>query len=152
MKNKISLALALALFGLGFLPCSASAADITECGASQGWSYYFPSGGLAGEMTKDGLTNGRILLTITGDDADIIYKDVAGTRSAVADGGKTFTQGSLKLGYIQVFVLYPGHLLLEHYLFQLDSKGTGSVAWGQSAGARPLVNKASLFVAQCKKP
>ena len=151
MKSKIGLALALALFALGFLPSNASAADITECGGSQGWSYYFPNGRAAGEMTKDGLTNGRILLTITGDDADIIYKDVAGTRSAVADGGKVFTQGSLELGYIQVIILYPG-LNLGHYLFQLDSKGTGSVAWGQSAGARPLLNKASLFVAQCKKP
>ncbi len=150
MKSKIGLALAFALFALGIN--QANAADITECGGSQGWSYYFPSGRLAGEMTKDGLSKGRILLTITGDDADIIYKDAAGTRSAVSDGGKVFTQGSLKLGYIQVIILYSGHLTLEHYLFQLDSKGNGSVAWGQSAGARPLVNKASLFVAQCKKP
>ena len=152
MKSKISLALALALFALGFLPSNASAADITQCGGSQGWSYYFPNGRSAGEMTKDGLTNGRILLTITGDDADIIYKDAAGTRSAAADGAKVSTQGSLKLGYIQVIVLYSASLTLVHYLFQLDSKGNGSVAWGQSAGARPFLNKASLFVAQCKKP
>lgn len=85
-----------------------------------------------------------------GDKPDIVTTDVAGTRSSRADGALAMFVPGTKSGFKVVLLVYPVGVV-EHFLFQLDRAGNGTVAWGTVRGAG-LLQKSSLFVATCRAP
>lgn len=128
------------------------AATITRCGESQGYGWYFAGPVVPSNKAgwqKDGITGGDLTLIFDGDQPDIVYTDAAGTRSARASGATALSINGAA-GYRLIVVLYPAGAI-EHYLFNLDAKGNGTVVWGTARSAGPI-QKSSLFVAKCRAP
>ena len=146
----VAVATALVLVSLAV---SARAEIIARCGASSGQGWYF-AGPLVpqGESgwSEDALSKGGFLLIMDGDEPDIVTTDVAGTRSSRADGAHVMFVPGTKSGFRVVLLVYPAGTV-EHFLFQLDRAGNGTVAWGTVRGAG-LLQKSSLFVAKCRAP
>jgi hypothetical protein len=145
----VAIGVVLALVSLAV---SVRAETITRCGASSGQGWYFAGPfvpqGEAG-WTDDAISKGGFLLIVDGAEPDIITTDVAGTRSSRADGAHVMFVPGTKSGFRMVLVVYSG--AVEHFLFQLDRAGNGTVAWGTVRGAG-LLQKSSLFVAKCHAP
>lgn len=136
---------------------TASAMVVTRCGSSFGYAWFFegpfvpPSEAGWGE---DQISDGQITLTRDGDQWDIIYTDVTGTRSARADQGQVFYLGDGGTpGFHSVLIAYSGvgAGTVEHYLFKLNPDGRGEVAFSTM---RPggLIQKASILRAECGSP
>ena len=147
----VAIGVALVLVSLAV---SVRAETITRCGASLGYGYYFVGRFVPQNKAgwdEDAVSKGGFLLIVdAGDEPDIITTDVAGTRSSRADGALiTFIPGT-KSGFKMVLLVYPTGVV-EHFLFQLDRAGNGSVAWGTVRGAG-MLQKSSLFVAKCRAP
>jgi hypothetical protein len=127
---------------------------LTECGRSDGYAYYFTGGLVAagkGGWQKDGIDGGRIILNYTGNEVDLLIKNATGTaRSVKQDGGKLILRNSNN-GLIALTVFYDVGTLTEDFVFQLDDRGNGTVAWTaiRTAGN---INKMALFTAQCRGP
>jgi hypothetical protein len=127
---------------------------LTECGRSDGYAYYFPGGLVPADksgLRKDGIDGGRIILDYTGDEVDLLIKNATGTTKSVKqDGGKLILRNSNN-GLIAMTVIYEVGTLTEDYVFQLDDRGNGTVAWTaiRTAGN---INKMALFTAQCRSP
>ena len=150
MKLKtVAIGVALALVSLAV---SVRAETITRCGASSGQGWYFAGPfvpqGEAG-WTRDAMSTGEFLLIVDGAEPDIITTDGAGTRSSRADGAHVMFVPDTKSGFKLVLLVYPG--TVEHFLFQLDRAGNGTVAWGTVVAAG-LLQKSILFVAKCRAP
>jgi hypothetical protein len=127
---------------------------LTECGRSDGYAYYFTGGLISpgkGGWQKDGIDGGRIILNYNGSEVDLLIKDKTGTtRSVKQDGGKLILRNSNN-GLIALTVFYAVGTLTENYVFQVDDRGNGTVAWTaiRTAGN---INKMALFTAQCRPP
>ncbi len=131
---------------------SARAEIITRCGASSGQGWYFASPFVPQDevgWNEDAISKGGFLLIVDNDKPDIVTTDVAGTRSSRADGAHVMFVAGTKSGFKLVLLVYAG--TVEHFLFQLDRAGNGTVAWGTVRGSG-LLQKSSLFVANCRAP
>jgi hypothetical protein len=98
---------------------------LTECGRSDGYAYYFTGGLITagkGGWQKDGITDGRIILNYNGSDVDLL-----------------------------ITVFYEVGTLTEDYVFQVDDRGNGTVAW-TSVRTAGTINKMWLMTAQCRSP
>ncbi len=125
---------------------------ITRCGASSGQGWYFAGPVVPQDeagWNKDAISKGGFLLIVDNDKPDIVTTDVAGTRSSRADGAHVMFVPGTKSGFRVVLLVYSG--VVEHFLFQLDRVGNGTVAWGTVRGGG-LLQKSSLFVATCRAP
>src|SRR5262245_58531689 len=128
---------------------SAQQKTVTECGRSDGYSYYF-SGGLIpadkGGWKKDGIDGGRIILNLINGEIDLLVKNVTGSTSSVkdVDGGKIIPRQTNSNGLIAVTVFYENGGTTEDYVFQLDNRGDGTVAWTVLRTAT-AINKMSLM-------
>lgn len=71
-------------------------------------------------------------------------------RSSRADGALAIFVPGTKSGFKLVLLVYPAGTV-EHFLFQLDRAGNGTVAWGTVRGSG-MLQKSSLFVAKCRAP
>ncbi len=132
---------------------SALADTITRCGASSGQGWYFASPFVPQDevgWNEDAISKGGFLLIVDNDKPDIVTTDVAGTRSSRADGALAIFVPGTKSGFKLVLLVYPAGTV-EHFLFQLDRAGNGTVAWGTVRGGG-LFQKSSLFVAKCRAP
>ncbi len=128
------------------------AETITRCGASSGHGYYFVGRFVPQDKagwTEDAITKGEFLLIVDGDKPDIVVTDVAGTRSSRADGAFAMFVSGTKSGFKMVLLVYAG--TVEHFLFQLDRAGNGTVAWGTVRGGG-LLQKSSVCVATSSAP
>jgi hypothetical protein len=130
------------------------AQTLTECGASDGYAYYFV-GGLVpadkGGWKKDGVDGGRIILNSINGEIDLLIKNATGTTASVKqDGGKIFARQTNN-DLIALTVFFGTGAVTEDYVFQLDSRGDGTVAWTaiRTAGK---INKVSVMTAQCRGP
>ncbi len=131
----------------------ARAEIITRCGASSGQGWYFASPFVPQDevgWNEDAISKGGFLLIVDNDKPDIVTTDVAGTRSSRADGAHVMFVPGTKSGFRVVLLVYPAGTV-EHFLFQLDRAGNGTVAWGTVRGGG-LFQKSSLFVAKCRAP
>jgi hypothetical protein len=133
------------------------AQTLTECGKSDGYAYYFV-GGLVpagkGGWQKDGIDGGRIILNYINGEIDLLIKSAPGTTASVKqDGGKIFVrQTNNDLIALTVLYEYEGKTVTtEDYVFQLDNRGNGTVAWTGIRTAA-IINKMSLMTAQCRGP
>jgi hypothetical protein len=132
------------------------AQTLTECGKSDGYAYYF-SGGFVpadkGGWKKDGIDGGRIILNYINGEVDLLIKNATGsTISVKQDGGKIFPRKTTS-GLIALTVIYEGEsATTEDYVFQIDNRGDGTVAWMAIRTASSKINKMSLMTAQCRGP
>ena len=151
--NGVSVAFALPTL---LIVQDAAAKIITQCGASEGYGYYF-DGSLIDPKDagwqKDGVEDGgfQLIADDDGSNPDIILTDIIGTRSAKGDGANVSHIPGGQPGFYQVLTVYPGSGTLEHYLFHLDAAGNGTVVWGtmRSGG---VIQKGSLFSSKCRAP
>lgn len=147
------LQLSVILFVVAALPAHANI--ITKCGASEGFSYFFktPLTGDKYGWQKDGISKGQIQLFQSGKDYDIMYTDAdGGTTSYRADGFTVIAIPQADDGFITLLLLHPTTGVFEHYLFQLDKQGNGTVIWGSVKGGNVIFPKSSLFQADCRTP
>jgi len=134
----------------------AGAQTLTECGASDGYAYYF-SGRLVppdkSGWQKDGIDGGRIILNKVNGELDLLIKDATGsTRSVKQDGGKIFPRKTT-FDLIALTVFYEvGTDTTEEYVFQLDNRGDGTVVSTLVRPAGTRVSKMSLMTARCRGP
>jgi hypothetical protein len=133
----------------------AAAKIITQCGASEGYAYFF-EGGLIAEKDagwqKDGISGGgfQFISADDGSDPDIIITDVIGTRTRADGANVTLVPGSGR-GFYLVLSIYPSTGTVDHYLFRLDDQGHGRVAWGTTRSGA-VFNKSSLMISKCSAP
>jgi len=130
------------------------AAIITECGSSKGYGYYFEGeavpGGRAG-WREDGISDGEIQLIQSGKQLDIKFTGARGTQSKKAQGFQVFSVPQPKPGFMLVAAIHQKGVL-EHYLFQLDALGNGTVVWGSLKGSGWPVQKSAIYEATCRSP
>ena len=123
---------------------------VTVCGASKGYSFFFPGHLVPNDQSgwhEDQVSPGKIILTVEGDNIDVIFSDAQGTKSAHSQGGIVkFMPGSAD-GFFGIMVFYSAGAM-EHYIFQIDKTGKGVVAWGTSRYGG-VIQKSTLFTAAC---
>lgn len=129
--RRLSIAFAVSF---AWIPIANSAEVVFECGASEGWSYFFEDPRFpetdVGWQT-DQISTGQILLLKEGTEYEIAFGDAIGAQTVGAQGGEVLPlAGSGDLSnYIALLVIYPGPYF-EHYLFRRDLSGEGEVVWG----------------------
>jgi hypothetical protein len=133
----------------------ACAQTLTECGRSDGYAYYFVGGLVPVDKSgwrKDGIDGGRIILNYINGEVDLLIKNATGSTTSVKqDGGKIILRKATN-NLIRITVFYEGGTeTTEDYVFQLDDKGDGTVAWAAIRTAGRL-NKMSLMTAECRGP
>jgi len=138
---------------LVMLATSARAEIITRCGASTGYGYYFT--GTVVPQSKAGwskaeISKGEILLILAGDQPDIVFTDATGGTQSARSAGAEVMFLPAATGFKLVLLVYPKGAV-DHYLFQLDHAGNGTVAWG-NVKAGGLLQTSSLYVAKCLAP
>jgi hypothetical protein len=133
----------------------AKAEIVTRCGASNGMGYRL-SNGMIPENEKgwqnEEITEGDMLLEIFSKDKEeqynILYRDAISWKSQVEDGFSIFAFHDINLLIISI---NPKTAVLQHYVFELDDKGNGQVAWGTARAGMPFP-KSSLMAAKCVAP
>jgi hypothetical protein len=135
------------LLFLLFQTTAARAEDITRCGASTGWGYYSGEG-----FVQDQISQGGFLFTRTGEIFDIIISDVAGTRSATADGSQIFSMGDPSFGEFQLIAVSPAPIgtNIETFNVRVDAGGNGEVVWTSLRSG--LLRGGKVMVATCSAP
>jgi len=133
---------------------AAQAAIITKCGASKGYAYYF--GGQAVPPGKagwreDGISDGEFELVQSGKELDIVFTDSRGTQSKKVQGFQVFSVPQRKPGFMLVVAIH-SRGVVEHYLFQLDALGAGSVVWGSLKGSGWPIQKSAIYKSTCSSP
>jgi hypothetical protein len=144
----------IAVVVLLMLCAGVRAQTLTECGRSDGYAYYF-SGGLVpadkGGWKKDGIDGGRIILNYINGEVDLLIKNATGTTASVKqDGGKIFPRQTNN-DLIALTVIYEVGAVSEHFVFQLDDRGDGTVV-STAIRTAGKINKMSLMTAQCSGP
>ena len=116
---------------------------ITRCREAQGHAFYFKHGG----WTTDAIT-GYELLLIVGEDPDIIYKDVTGGITSLSATANLMFLPSAADFYVALAVHADG--TVEHYTFELDDTGRGTVVAGviRTTG----MPKSSIMSSVCESP
>jgi hypothetical protein len=126
---------------------------MASCGASDGQAYY-PKFGLAAlskdhraEWTSDTIGNGRISLSETDGEFDILVSDTVGGRvfSSRQEGAKVIVT-DLGDKSISLLVAYP--LLVETYTFFRNAEGQAEVMWTSNKWGTPIP-KVGAYRAAC---
>lgn len=149
--DRLRAALVLATLAATGTICSAQAKFV--CAESNGRAY-FPQQGLVpankAGFFDDGIKGGRLTLSGSGNDWDILFTDISGrVTSTVRDGGTVIVLHDTGIS-MTLAVLYPGGLS-ESYLFHKLGDGTAEVVWTQlKSGTTTLIEKGALYRAQCK--
>lgn len=131
---------------------AASSASLTECGASDGYAYYFAGGVVRADeagLKKDGV-DGRIFLNVTNDKIELLMKDATGATASTSEMGGKLVKLRSSENLIALMVEYEH--ATDTYIFQLDSNGDGAVAWSTVRTDSILANKISLMKARCRNP
>ena len=137
------------------LPTSVAANIVTRCGASKGYAHYFEGALVSRDKagwTDDGISSGSLQLVRDGDAFDIIVTDAAGTKSLRADGFQVLNVPQPKPDFVAVLSIHRTTGVVEHFLFQLDGQGRGTVVWGSIKGSGATLQKSSLLKATCNSP
>lgn len=138
---------------LAGLAVQAQAETVTVCGASKGQSYFFQ--GLLNTSPgwkDDGISNGKIELVRDRGNIDIFYADTVGSRSMRADGFEILAIPQPTPEFVMVVAINLTTGIVEHYLFQLDRAGNGTVLWGSIKGGGAPIAKSGLYRSECRHP
>lgn len=133
---------------------ASQSAIITKCGSSKGYAYYF--GGQAVPPGKagwqeDGISGGEFQLIQDGKALDIVFTDPRGTKSRKGQGFQVFSVPQREPGFMLVVAIH-SRGVVEHYLYQLDTLGNGSVVWGSLKGGGWPIQKSAIYKATCRSP
>ena len=126
-------------------PLSVRAQILAQCGKIPGHAYYLPIGNKEGEWIRDRAKNSNFSLSLKGKEADILWKDRTGLRSASSDGGKVYAQG-FSDGVVTLYVNYEKTSLSEIWTFNLTKKEM----YYSSHRIVGLAPKVALYKASCK--
>lgn len=131
----------------------AHAAVVTRCGGSAGVAYEFPGlSDRASGWQKDSIRKGGIQLIVSGTEADVVYTDGSGgTKSAKGDGFLVMPVPQPNSTRRLILGIHPDTGVVEHWLFDLDGSGNGTVVWGTIRGGT-MFPKSSLMKADCFGP
>ncbi len=127
---------------------------IARCGASAGYSVFLESALMPKAQAgwaKDGIAKGALQLVRDGTQFDVVYTDIASTRSARSDGFEIFRMPSTPANRYLLIGINPSSGVMEHWLFNLDGQGRGKVIWGTVRGGTAFP-KSSLMEAACGAP
>lgn len=131
-----------------FAPTVSAESISVQCGASEGYSYYF-AGGLVPEskagFTEDSISNGKVTLLLTDSgEGDILFVDATGQlNSATAQGAKVlFLNASKGMNWL---LLHPDGTI-ENYALNL---ATMKVAGWRNTVGNENVAKNSLLISDC---
>jgi hypothetical protein len=143
----------LAGAALVLAPASADAKTLTQCGTSEGYTYFLP-GGLTparkAGFTADTINDGAITLNLHNDEIDLIVKNAKlGETTSVRQSGAEVIVLPADKGLFNVMTLFKGGQGVEHYLFQLDERGNGSVVYTAVRAGSPLP-QVSVMRAWCR--
>ena len=121
-----------------------------QCGASEGWSYYFAGGLVSDEksgFSKDAITGGKTTLVVDGDgNGDVLFIDATGSLgSAKEQGGEVIVLDANDTAGMNWLLMYPGGVL-ENYALNLATMKVA--AWRNTVG-NLTVAKNSLLIADC---
>ena len=129
---------------------AAGAETVATCGASKGYGYYLPKGGIPADeagWTEDTISSGTFQLIKAGEEWDIIITNTrGGTFSARADGAHVVGHMT-KDGDVVVHLLY--ERLTETYVFWLSLKEP--VATFSQAKHSTPVPKHSVLLSKCRR-
>ena len=134
---------------------AANAEVVTRCGASAGYAYY-PESALVPKdkagWRRDTVAGGSLQLIRDGANFDVVYTDSSGgTRSARSDGFQVFPVPGTPPTRHLLLGVHPTSGVVEHWLFDIDAAGRGSVIWGTVRGGTKLP-KSGLMEARCNGP
>ena len=132
----------------------ANASIVAKCGPSKGHAYYFSAPLLPKNGTgwqQDGISKGAILLMRDGAEYDVVITDTAGTRSLKADGFQIVDLGH-RAPFLVLLAIHPNTRVVEHYMFQLQEDGSGTVVWGVLKGSGVGFPKSSIYESTCNGP
>ncbi|MDB2512322.1 DUF2011 domain-containing protein [Luminiphilus sp.] len=134
-----------------FSALSVSAEPVSiQCGASEGWSYYFAGGLVSDEksgFSKDAITGGKTTLVVDDDgNGDVLFVDSTGSLgSAKQQGGEVIVLNANDTAGMNWLLMYPGGVI-ENYALNLSTMKVA--AWRNTVG-NLAVAKNSLLVADC---
>ena len=129
-----------------FIGGEAIGETVISCGASKGYSFFLQNSSLDYDAgwSEDGISNGKIILVKEGEDFDILFDDIIGGYGYREDGADVFMLG-LQNGKITILIVHYNYSDL--YTFDLLNN---EVVWASQKIAPHLVNKGSLFRADCE--
>ena len=121
-----------------------------QCGASEGWSYYFEGGLVSDEkagFTKDAITGEKTTLVVDDEgNGDVLFIDATGgLGSAKEQGGNVIVLNANDTAGMNWLLMYPDGVL-ENYALNLATMKVA--AWRNTVG-NLAVAKNSLMVADC---
>src|SRR5262249_18352087 len=105
MQGRTFMRTVTAVVVLLMLCADVRAQTLTECGRSDGYSYYFGGGLITADKAgwkKDGIDGGRIILNYVNGEVDLLMKNATGSTSSVkdVDGGKIIPRQTNSNGLI----------------------------------------------------
>ena len=128
------------------------AGNIATCGESAGYGFY-PKAGLAasqpesGKWMPDAIGNGRMSLTETGGEFDLLISDFLGGRiySSKQEGATVIVTGT---GDKSLSVVVAYRNLVETYTFLRNEEGQAEVMWTVNKWGTPIP-KVGAYRADC---
>ena len=131
-----------------------NAGVVTSCTELEGYSY-FPEGDLVSKKdsgwAKDRITGGRVVVTRTKGEFDIIFTDAAKRTVSSKEDGATIQKLEERPGTLVLLVIYP-RVSVETWVFKIDQSGRGYLMMSQQRfGEAVLLRKYALMRADCAK-
>ncbi len=146
--KKTRATLAVTIAALSFVwSASAPAEVLVECGASSGKAFYPMNGG----WVDDGISKGSVLITVDGDQPNVLFRDAGGKFiDAKADGGDVrFAHLDAKRGELGVIVSYPATGVMETFSVSRAKEGF-QLLWTSTKTGKVSIPKVAAFVSACK--
>jgi hypothetical protein len=143
--------LMVALVGVAVAVTGTARAEIIgECGAFEGYSYYYPGKNVkpsSSGWAKDKISSGSTSITLIDKQFDVIYSGtVSKNRSSRANGAQIILLGTNPdEASITLLVGYPG-VSAEFYTYH----GLSKTLTLQTIRFNQLINSAKLLVAKCR--
>ena len=142
----------VALLGFETNAWAESGGVLAICGESKGQAYYFVGGAVPlgqGGWQADGINNGVIVLAILPDGKyDIIMKDARNEPYSSAKSGLVVVPLAVSARDNKYLISVMGNGVSENYLFKVDSKGAGILAWS-STKTNDYISKVSVMTSVC---
>ena len=88
---------------------------------------------------------------MNGKDVDVVTTDTIGTKSQRADGFDLFLVPQKNDRRAVVLGIHPDTGVVQHWIFDLDRDGKGTVIWGTIRGGT-IFPKSNLMKAECFGP
>jgi len=141
---------------IALVPFSALGEVVTRCGPSEGYAYFLNGPLVTADQSgwsKDGVSKGGIELVRNGREFDVIVTDTIGTKSMKGEGFIIVPVPQSSQSAITTLITFHQDTgVVEHYMFQLDPSGNGTLVWGSVKGGGALIQKSGVYRSACRAP